>query len=257
MSYVPENPLVAQSDHSILLETMSPRYEEARDALLAFAELVKSPEYVHTWRLTPLSLWNAAAAGHTPDEVVATLRKFAKYPVPPNLEPSIRGTMAKYGRLRLVRDGEWLLLEADDPADLEEVLHLAPARDLLGEPVGNAVRVHPRRRGEIKQVLVGVGHPVEDLAGYEDGDALTMSLTAAMPDGRAWSLRDYQVAAVDAFAAGPTGGSGVVVLPCGAGKTLVGIAAIPTSVLPAPHGSTTTPLPPVGPPANASTAATW
>ena len=227
MSYVPENPLVAQSDHSLLLETMSPRYEEARDALLGFAELVKSPEYVHTWRLTPLSLWNAAAAGHTPEEVVQTLRRFSKYPVPPNLEPSIRATMAKYGRLRLVRDGEWLLLEADDATDLDEVRHLAPARDLLGDTVNaHAVRIHPRRRGEIKQVLVGVGHPVEDLAGYEDGDALAMSLTPRLADGAAWALRDYQVAAVDAFAAGPTGGSGVVVLPCGAGKTLVGIAAM-------------------------------
>ena len=108
MVYVPDNPLIAQSDHTILLETGSPRFEEARDALLAFAELVKSPEYVHTWRITSLSLWNAAAAGHTADEIIEALRRYAKYPVPENLPASIRERMARYGRLRLVRDGEWL-----------------------------------------------------------------------------------------------------------------------------------------------------
>ncbi len=227
MTYVPDNPLIVQSDHTLLLETQSPHYEEARDALLAFAELVKSPEYVHTWRLTRLSLWNAAAAGHGPDEVIAALHRFAKYPVPANLDPSIRATMGRYGTLRLVRDGEWLCLEADDPTDLAEIRHLAALEGLLGEALSpSAVRVHPRRRGELKQVLIGFGHPIEDLAGYDDGDALAMSLTPTTPDGAPWALRDYQVAAVDAFASGPGGGSGVVVLPCGAGKTLVGIAAM-------------------------------
>jgi DNA excision repair protein ERCC-3 len=95
MSFVPDNPLVVQGDHTLLLETMSPRYTEARDALLAFAEIVKSPEYVHTWRITPLSLWNAASAGHTPDDVVAVLERFAKYPIPEHIPVSVRENMGR------------------------------------------------------------------------------------------------------------------------------------------------------------------
>lgn len=226
MSYAPDNPLIVQSDHSLLLETMSPRFEAARDALLAFAELVKSPEYVHTWRLTRLSLWNAAAAGHTPDEVVETLRAFAKYPVPPGVGEWVAATMARYGRLRLVRDGEWLRLEADDPADLAEVSGLAEARDLVAPAAGGGLRVVARKRGELKQVLTAFGHPIQDLAGYDDGDALQIALAPALPDGSPWSMRDYQMEAVDAFHGGVGAGSGVVVLPCGAGKTMVGIGAM-------------------------------
>lgn len=227
MTYVPENPLVVQSDHTILLETMSPKYEEGRDALLAFAELVKSPEYVHTWRITALSLWNAAAAGHGPDDVIGVLLRLAKYPVPPNIPESIRGKMARFGALRLVRDGEWLILEADDPIDLEEVRVLSAASDLLGakiDPV--SVRIHPRARGELKQVLTSLGHPVQDLAGYDDGDPLEMRLTSVLPEGAPWGLREYQVEAIDSFHGGLGAGCGVIVLPCGAGKTVVGIGAM-------------------------------
>jgi DNA excision repair protein ERCC-3 len=226
MTYVPENPLVVQGDHTLLLETMAPRFEDARDALLAFAELVKSPEYFHTWRITPLSLWNAAAAGHTATEVIATLERFAKYPVPENIPVSIRQRMDRYGTLRLTRDGEWLRLESDDPTVLVEIRHLKPVQGLLGDPLdAHGVRVLPRRRGELKQVLIGCGHPVQDLAGFEDGDALPMELRTTIRGGT-WSLRDYQVSAIDAFHNGTTGGCGVVVLPCGAGKTLVGIGAM-------------------------------
>ncbi len=222
MSFVPDNPLIVQGDHTILLEVQAPRAVEARDALLGFAELIKSPEYVHTWRITPLSLWNAAAAGHAPDDIAATLRDFAKYPVPDAVLATVADHMGRYGALRLVQDGQWLRLEADDEAALTEVLSLKATDDLFGAALSTtAVQVHPRRRGELKQVLVSAGHPVEDLVGYEDGDALDMRLSQ---DG--WSLRDYQVDAIDAFTGGPTGGSGVVVLPCGAGKTLVGIGAM-------------------------------
>ncbi len=227
MSFVPENPLVVQGDHTLLLETMSPRYTEARDALLAFAEIVKSPEYVHTWRITPLSLWNAASAGHTADDVVAALEKFAKYPIPEHIPVSVREKMGRYGTLRLLRDGPWLVLEADDPLRLAEIRSIKGAADVLGEPVdAHRNRIGPARRGELKQVLTSFGHPVQDLAGYEDGDPLTMALRSTTPDGAPWSLREYQVAATDAFAAGPSGGSGVIVLPCGAGKTMVGIATM-------------------------------
>jgi DNA excision repair protein ERCC-3 len=221
MTYVPTNPLVVQGDHTLLLETALPSADEARDALLAFAELVKSPEYVHTWRITPLSLWNAAAAGHTADEVIATLEKYAKYPVPANIPTSIRTKMARYGTLRLLRDGEWLRLEADDPATLIELRGIKGVGDLLGDVLDpHGVRVLPRRRGEVKQVLVAAGHPVQDLAGYDDGDALAMQLAPST------GLRDYQVDAIDAFLGGQAAGSGVVVLPCGAGKTLVGLGAM-------------------------------
>lgn len=227
MTYVPHNPLIAQSDHTLLLETQAPRFEEARDALLAFAELVKSPEYIHTWRITSLSLWNAAAAGHTPDEVIATLHDLAKYPIPDNIPVSIREKMARYGKLKLVRDGEWLRLEADDATDLTEIRQLQNTGDLFAEDLGDrAVRVLPRKRGELKQVLTAFGHPVQDLAGYEDGDALSFGLSPTTDDGQNWSMRDYQIEAVDAFHGGPGAGSGVVVLPCGAGKTMVGIGAM-------------------------------
>jgi DNA excision repair protein ERCC-3 len=221
MSDPSARPLMVLGDHTLLLETQSPRADEARDALLGFAELVKSPEYVHTWRLTPLSLWNAAAAGHTPDQVLADLVRFSRYPVPENVAATVRDKMSRYGRLRLVRDGEHLLLESDDAATLVELRATKSVADLLGPPVGDrAARVLPRRRGEVKQALLAVGHPVQDLAGYEDGDALAM----AFREGT--RLREYQLHAIDAFLGGPGGGNGVVVLPCGAGKTFVGIGAM-------------------------------
>ncbi|MEC7946422.1 MAG: helicase-associated domain-containing protein, partial [Myxococcota bacterium] len=227
MSYVPDNPLIVQGDRSILLETASPRFAEARDALLGFAELVKSPEYVHTWRLTALSLWNAAAAGHTEATVVATLRGLAKFPVPESVPAFIGDKMSRYGALRLVRDGEWLRLEGRDAASLIEVQEIKGVTDLLGDAdASGAIRIHPRRRGELKQALTAFGHPVEDLAGYEDGETLTMALSSTLPDGQPWSMRDYQLAAVDAFHGGPGAGCGVVVLPCGAGKTVVGVASM-------------------------------
>ncbi len=227
LQYVPDNPLIIQSDRTILVETGSPHFEEARDALLAFGELIKSPEYIHTWRLTPLSLWNAAAAEHSPDEVVETLERFAKYPVPTTVIDWIGETMGRYGSLRLVADGEYLRLEADDPTVLSEVEHLAETEDLLGEHLtDHAVRIHPRRRGVLKQALIACGHPVQDLVGYEDGDALQMSMRDTLPDGSPWSLRPYQYEAVDAFTSGPDAGSGVIVLPCGAGKTVVGVASM-------------------------------
>ena len=225
MTYAPNNPLIVQSDRSLLLEVASPRYAEARDALLPFAELVKSPEYLHTWRLTPLTLWNAAAAGHGPDEVAATLSAYAKYPVPPGVIAWVRETMGRYGALRLVRDGDELRIEADDPLVLAEVAAVREIHDLVVDD-GHGLRVHPRRRGLVKQALLAAGRPVEDLVGYEDGDRLEMALRTTAADGTPWSLRDYQLAAVDAFTEGPHAGSGVVVLPCGAGKTIVGIAAM-------------------------------
>jgi DNA excision repair protein ERCC-3 len=228
MSFAPDNPLIVQSDHTVLLETLSPRYAEARDALLQFAELVKSPEYIHTWRITSLSLWNAAAAGHDADSVIADLTRLAKFPIPGNLPVSIREKMGRYGRVRLLRDGEHLRIEADDPTDIAELQSLPDTADLFtpipGQPA--ALRVAARKRGEVKVVLAALGHPVADLAGYEDGEPLRITLRDRLQDGSPWSMRDYQIAAVDALFDGPAGGSGVIVLPCGAGKTMVGIGAM-------------------------------
>ena len=227
MHYQPDNPLVVQGDHTLLLEVQSPRYQQARDALLGFAELVKNPEYVHTWRITKLSLWNAAAAGASADAVIAALEDFARYPVPENIPVSIRDTMGRYGRLKLLRDGEWLRLEADEPVLMLELQKIASIADLLGAPRGDrAVQVAAQQRGELKQVFLSLGFPVQDLAGYDDGPALELRMEHAVDGGGSWQLRDYQLDAVDAFHAGPDAGSGVVVLPCGAGKTIVGIAAM-------------------------------
>lgn len=229
MRYVPENPLIVQSDHTLLLETMGPHFREARDELATFAELVKSPDYVHTYRVTPLSLWNAASAGITVERVLECIERWAKYDVPPNVPVSIRETMGRYGRLVLHKDPRGLRLETDDPVLMTEVSSLKPVIPLLGQKVGDtAVLVDPALRGELKQALTHAGYPVQDLAGYRDGDALDFTLSPTMHGGVTWGLRDYQRNAVDAFYGDgyAQGGSGVVVLPCGAGKTMVGIGVM-------------------------------
>lgn len=229
MRYVPENPLIVQSDHSLLLETMGPNFKPARDQLARFAELVKSPDYVHTYRVTPLSLWNAASAGLLVDEVLAALERWAKYDIPPNVPYSIRETMARYGRLKLHKDPRGLLLEAADDVLMTEVCSLKPVIPLLGKRVSEtSVLVDPANRGELKQALTHAGHPVEDLAGYRDGELLEFTMTPETSTGLPWGLRDYQRNAVDGFFGDSlaVGGSGVVVLPCGAGKTVVGIATM-------------------------------
>jgi DNA excision repair protein ERCC-3 len=220
---------VVQSDRSLLLETMGPHFREARDALVPFAELVKSPEYVHTYRLTPLSLWNAAAAGHPVEEVLETLQRFAKYDVPPNVPVWVEETMSRFGRLKL-RPGERdLLLEADSAVLMTEISSLKGVIPLLKKQISETVwSIEPGHRGDLKQTLTQAGHPVEDLAGYTDGEALEFSLRTESVSGKEFSVREYQVDAVDAFHGDGRirGGSGVIVLPCGAGKTIVGMAAM-------------------------------
>jgi len=229
MDVRPENPLIVQSDHTVLLEVDGPRYPDARDALSVFAELVKSPEHVHTYRITPLSIWNAAAAGHGAAEMVRTLTEFAKYPVPANVVRDIEDYAGRYGRARLLREGEALVLEADDPSLLAEAWASAAVRRYFRERLDDRrTSVDPAMRGHIKQAMIRLGHPVEDLAGYVEGGALDIDLRTETASGRPFEVRRYQRDAVDAFWAGGTakGGSGVVVLPCGAGKTIVGMAAM-------------------------------
>jgi DNA excision repair protein ERCC-3 len=218
--FVPEGPLIVQSDKTLLLEIDHPDAQACRMAIAPFAELERSPEHVHTYRLTPLGLWNARAAGHDAEGVVDALLRFSRYPVPHALLVDVAETMDRYGRLQLVNDPvHGLVLRAFDRAVLVEVAKSKKLAGMFGPKVDDdTLSVHPSERGRLKQALLKLGWPAEDLAGYVNGEAHAISLTE-----EGWTLRSYQREAVDSFWAG---GSGVVVLPCGAGKTLVGAAAM-------------------------------
>jgi DNA excision repair protein ERCC-3 len=225
----PANPLIVQSDRTVLLEVDNPRYEDCRDRLAAFAELVKSPEHIHTYRISPLALWNARAAGLTVEDMLGVLEQFSKWDLPGNVLADIREYAGRYGRLKLFKDGSTLVLEADDPLLATELSHHKQAAPLFVEHVDERrLRVHLLDRGRLKQTLVKLGFPVEDLAGYVDGDHLDLSLRQQLADGTAFALRGYQLAAADSFWAGGgvAGGSGVLVLPCGAGKTVIAMDVI-------------------------------
>jgi DNA excision repair protein ERCC-3 len=223
---VNDGPLIVQSDKTLLLEVDHPDAEECRRGIAPFAELERAPEHVHTYRLTPLGLWNARAAGHDAEQVVDVLLRWSRYPVPHALLVDVAETMDRFGRLRLEKDPvQGLVLRANDVPVLEEVLRSRKVSPLVGDRVDrDTVVVHPSERGHLKQVLLKLGWPAEDLAGYVDGEAHAIDLDQH-EDGSpgAWSLRPYQREAVEGFW---HGGSGVVVLPCGAGKTLVGAGAM-------------------------------
>ncbi|MEV4760851.1 DNA repair helicase XPB [Micromonospora sp. NPDC049559] len=219
-------PLIVQSDKTLLLEVDHPDAQACRMAIAPFAELERSPEHVHTYRLTPLGLWNARAAGHDAEGVVDSLLRYSRYPVPHALLVDVAETMDRYGRLQLVNDpSHGLVLRALDRMVLVEVAKSKKLAGMLGAKLDDdSILVHPSERGRLKQALLKLGWPAEDLAGYVDGEAHPIELAEAGKDGRpAWTLRSYQREAVEQFWAG---GSGVVVLPCGAGKTLVGAAAM-------------------------------
>jgi DNA excision repair protein ERCC-3 len=215
-----DGPLIVQSDKTLLLEVDHPAAAEARSAIAPFAELERAPEHVHTYRVTPLALWNARAAGHDAEQVVDALVRFSRYAVPQPMLVDVVDTMGRYGRLQLTNSPlHGLVMVALDRAVLEEVLRQKKIAPLLGARIDDdTVLVHPSERGHLKQALLKIGWPAEDLAGYVDGEAHAIDLAE-----NGWTLRDYQRDAVEGFWAG---GSGVVVLPCGAGKTLVGAAAM-------------------------------
>ena len=224
-----DNALIVQSDSSVLLEVHAPRAEEARAALAPFAELVKSPEHVHTYRLTPLSIWNARAAGLAAEQMVETLREHARYVVPPNVEQEILELAARYGRVVIARDGDALRCRCLDQVTAERVARDRKAGPYLTDRIdATTFRVDPAARGVLKQALVGAGYPAEDLAGYVAGEPFALSLRERAASGAAFVVRDYQRQAAEAFylAGSARGGSGVIVLPCGAGKTIVGLAAM-------------------------------
>ena len=215
-----DGPLIVQSDKTVLLEVAHPDAPKARAALAPFAELERAPEHIHTYRITPLALWNARAAGFDAEQAVDALERYSRFPVPQSLLVDVAETMARYGRLKLVKHpAHGLILEADDAAILTEVRRSKKIQPLIAKPIDDlTVPVHPSARGQIKQELTKLGWPVEDLAGYVDGESHPIALNH---DG--WQLRDYQSYAAESFW---EGGSGVVVLPCGAGKTIVGAASM-------------------------------
>ena len=217
---MPDGPLIVQSDKTLLLEVDHAQAADARKAIAPFAELERAPEHIHTYRLTPLGLWNARAAGHDAEQVIDTLLRYSRYPVPHALLVDVAETMARYGRLQLANHPvHGLVLQAIDLPVLEEVLRTKKIASMLGARLDDTtVAVHPSERGHLKQALVKLGWPAEDVAGYVDGERHAIGL-----DATTWQPRTYQNEAAEGFW---HGGSGVVVLPCGAGKTIVGALAM-------------------------------
>ncbi|WP_157157032.1 DNA repair helicase XPB [Diaminobutyricimonas sp. LJ205] len=218
-----DGPLIVQSDRTVLLEVAHPLADDARHDLAIFAELERAPEHIHTYRITRLGLWNARAAGHEAADMLGTLEKYSKFPIPQSVSVDITETVGRYGRLVIERDGDGVLtLTATDAAVLSEITRAKKVAELLFEKRGpNTYVIQPWARGEIKQQLLKLGWPAEDLAGYTPGTPHEIAL-----DESGWQLRPYQEKAVTNFF---EHGSGVVVLPCGAGKTLVGAGAMATA----------------------------
>ncbi len=247
MNFLPDNPLIVQSDRTLMLHTVRarvdaqgrpmrdeagrpmteehPRYAAARDTLASFAELEKSPDYLHTYRITPVSIWNAAALGLTADEILARMEEFACVPVPGNVATEIRSWLGRYGALAIERAGERFQLLARDRADLGEVLGHESIQKLVRVDPQGRVFLAEHERGSIKQALIKIGYPVEDRGGYVRGDPFAIELCERTRSGRPFALRLYQRQAAEGFHRGGsvTGGNGVIVLPCGAGKTVVGL----------------------------------
>ena len=216
-----DGPLIVQSDKTMLLEVDHPRAEECRLAIAGFAELERAPEHIHTFRITSLGLWNARAAGIDAESVVDTLLRYSRFPPPQSLLIDVADVMDRHGRLVIEAHPEHgLVLRALDAAVLEEVVRAKAVAPLLGARLApDVVAVAPAERGRLKQALLKVGWPADDQAGYVDG----ASYPVLLDDRDGFALRPYQQAAIDVFFAS---GTGVVVLPCGAGKTLVGAGAI-------------------------------
>jgi DNA excision repair protein ERCC-3 len=223
------NPLIVQSDRTMLLEVHNPRFDDCRAFCSRFAELEKSPEHFHTYRITALSLWNAASSGMTAEEIIAGLEEFTKYPLPKNVVNEIKEQISRYGKVKLVKeeDGE-LYIISEEPNFLKEIAHHRSIQNYIKEFQNNRIAVLKEYRGHIKHALIKIGYPVEDLAGYDEGAAYNFNFRAVTRSGRPFSMRDYQRKAVEVFHAGGSkyGGSGVIVLPCGAGKTIVGIGVM-------------------------------
>lgn len=221
--------IIVQSNLEIMVEVDNPNYEAARDAIAPFTELVKSPEHLHTYRISHLSLWNAAATGLRAPEVLERLESQSRYPIPQSVVTEIEDYMARYGLLRLKKDGERLIIESDDKFMFTEICQLKEVAEFILEFIDDThAIVDPERRGHLKMALTNAGFPVEDLAGYTVGEPLEITLRDTTLAGKKFELRDYQKEAAQVFFASGSekGGSGVIVLPCGSGKTVIGLAAM-------------------------------
>ncbi|MCQ2097771.1 MAG: DEAD/DEAH box helicase [Fibrobacter sp.] len=226
----PNGAIIVQSNMEIMVEVDAPTYEAARDAIAPFTELVKSPEHLHTYKISPLSLWNAAATGLRAKEVLERLDSQSRYPIPQTVITEVEDYMSRYGLLRMKKDdGNNLIVESDDKFMFTEICKLKDVEPYIVEFIDDThAIVDPERRGHLKMALTNAGFPVEDLAGYTVGDPLPIKLRDIMLSGKEFKLRDYQKEAAQVFYASGSekGGSGVIVLPCGSGKTVIGIATM-------------------------------
>lgn len=231
MKYTPANPLIVQSDNTILLEVNNVRYQQARICISRFSELEKSPEHIHTYRITPLSLWNAASSGLHSDTIIDELTALSKYDVPQNVQRDIIEFTDRYGKVKLyhAEHEDHLLLYSDDQIFIEEISNYKSAQPYIeGRADEHNLIVKPEYRGLIKQALIKMGFPVEDLAGYKEGTPHVVNLRAETLSGNPFHLRHYQQESIDCFyqEGSVRGGSGVLVLPCGAGKTIIGLGVM-------------------------------
>ncbi len=225
-----DKPVIVQSDGSILLEVMSSRYEDARDSILPFAELIKSPEYVHTYRITPLSIWNAAAMGVSCEKILGSLETYSRYDIPEGVVFRIRDAFSRWDAIRLVRHSEGTLkVEFASRGLFDEITSKPVIKNIIVGSSGPLGIIIPQEiRGRFKHILIKTGYPVNDLVGYEQGDPLDIAWRDECVSGQGFALRQYQTEASDNFWAGggPRGGQGIIVLPCGSGKTIVGMDAM-------------------------------
>lgn len=220
-------PVIIQSDNTLLLEVDNPNFENARDSIAQFSELVKSPEHIHTYKVSPLSLWNAAAAGLSYQDIIGILKQYSRYEIPEIVNTTIKDQMRRYGLLKLVHRDNDIILISSDSILLNEICNTKKIQQYIDSRIDdNQIKIRKNFRGHIKQALIKIGFPVEDLAGYEDGDPCDIKMKEVSTKGHPFRIRDYQESSVNSFyrGGGPEGGSGIVVLPCGAGKTIVGIA---------------------------------
>lgn len=221
--------LIVQSDGTLLLDVHTDTFEAARSAISPFAELQRSPEHIHTYSMSPLSLWNAASAGLSSDAIATALNSHSRYPVPENVLANVREILGRFGKIRLLptEDPYVLFLTVSDPQILAEIEHTKKLEKFL-IPAESGFRISLTDRGTVKQELIHLGYPVKDEAPLVDGERLEMGFRETSASGKAFHVRDYQTESADAFLADgrPGTGFGTIVLPCGAGKTVVGMAVM-------------------------------
>lgn len=229
MSYNSNNPIIVQGDKTLLVEVNNILYTEVRDKISIFAEIIKSPEYIHTYKISPLSLWNAAASGMRFEQIMEILKKYSKYDIPQNVIKDIEDNINKYGKIKIIREDKDLVITAGDIYIMEEIINYKALQKYFKEKIDDTrYKIDENIRGEIKLSLIKLGYPVEDLGGYIEGEKYDMSLKQLTLSGEQLLIRDYQKEAADIFYSEglAKGGSGVIVLPCGAGKTVTAMVAM-------------------------------